>query len=198
MLAASGELDDAEQALEESVRAARRLGNTRSVGNWLRALGSISLARCDYAQARLCFEESLAVGRSLGDRWEVAHSLSNLALVAQEARQEDSARRMLEESLAIEREAGDRLGLAGNLEVFAQRAAAQGLSARASRLDGSASILREAVGFDAFEVGWPDPAPRIARLRSALGASAFAEAWEQGRAMTLDESLDYALAEEVA
>ena len=48
-------LDEAEHAFEESVRAARRLGNIRSVGNWLRALGSISLARRDYAQARLRF-----------------------------------------------------------------------------------------------------------------------------------------------
>ena len=104
-------------------RAARRLGNIRSVGNWLRALGSISLARRDYAQARLRFEESLAVGRTLGDRWEIAHSLSNLALVALEARNEETARAMLAESIVIEREAGDRLGLAGNLEVFARLAA---------------------------------------------------------------------------
>ena len=158
VLAATGNLDEAEHAFEESVHAARRLGNLRSVGNWLRALGSISLARSDYAQARLRFDESLAVGRRLGDRWEIAHSLSNLALVALEARDEDSARRMLAESIAIEREAGDRLGLAGNLEVFARLADAQGRPARASRLNACASVLRESVGFDAFEVGWPDPA----------------------------------------
>ena len=59
-------------------------------------------------------------------------------------------------------------------------------------------MLRESVGFDAFEIGWPDPEPDVARLRAALGEEAFAEAWEQGRAMTLDEALDYALGEEAA
>ena len=173
VLAATGDLDGAEQALEESVDAARRLGNLRSVGNWLRALGSISLARRDYAQARLRFEESLGVGRTLGDRWEIAHSLSNLALVALEAQDDDAARVMLVESTAIAREAGDRLGLAGNLEMFARLAVAQGHPARACRLDACAHLLRESVGFDAFEIGWPDPertspgfAPRSERRRS--------------------------------
>ena len=42
---------------------------------------------------------------------------------------------------------------------------------------------------------WPDPAPHIAHVRSVLGEQAFAEAWAQGKAMTLDQSLAYALAE---
>ena len=45
---------------------------------------------------------------------------------------------------------------------------------------------------------WPDPAPHIARLRSVLGEPAFDETWAQGTAMTLDQSLAYALKEETA
>ena len=86
---------------------------------------------------------------------------------------------MLAESIAIEREAGDRLGLAGNLEVFARLADAQGRPARAARLNACASVLRESVGFDAFEVGWPDPdaarrpppwRTRRGRIRRGVGA----------------------------
>ena len=33
----------------------------------------------------------------------------------------------------------------------------------------------------------------VESLRASLGESAFAEAWKQGRAMTLDEAVDYAL-----
>jgi hypothetical protein len=50
-------------------------------------------------------------------------------------------------------------------------------------------VLRETVGSH----DWPDREPNVAHLRSALGEEAFGEAWAQGRAMTLDESLDYAL-----
>ncbi len=114
---------------------------------------------------------------------------------AQETRDYDTARRLLAESLAIERESGERLGLAANLEVYGRLAAAQGQLVRAVCLYGSASVLRESVGLDACELGWPDPEPHVDRLRAALGVEAFAEAWEEGRALTLDESLDYALGE---
>ena len=196
-LAANGDLEGAERAIEESVRGARRAGNVTSVGNWLRALGSISLARCDYAQARPQFEKSLSFGRELGQPWCISHSLSNLALVAQEERDYEAARRLLAESLEIQRESGERLGLAANLEVYGRLAAAEGDPVRAARLYGSASVLREAVGFDACELGWPDSEPDVARLRRALGGEAFAETWEEGRALTLDESLDYALGTEI-
>ena len=46
-LAWRGDLDDAERTIEESVRGAQQAGNIASVGNWLRALGSIALARRD-------------------------------------------------------------------------------------------------------------------------------------------------------
>ena len=191
-----GELEEAERTIEESVRGARRAGNVTSVGNWLRALGSISLARGDYEEALPQFEQSLAVGRELDQPWCIGHSLSNLALVAQEMDDHDTARRLLAESVSIEREAAERLGLAANLEVCARLADAEGLPARAARLYACASVLRESVGVDPCEPGWPDPEPHIARIRDALGAEAFAEAWEEGRTLTLDESLDYALGED--
>ncbi|MEO5634903.1 hypothetical protein [Gaiella sp.] len=46
-----------------------------------------------------------------------------------------------------------------------------------------------------MELGQPDIEQIVHDLRSALGEEAFAEAWEQGRAMTLNEALDYALEE---
>ena len=116
--------------------------------------------------------------------------------MAHETGDDDSARRLLAESVAIERESGERLGLAANLELYGRLAAAQDQPVRALRLYGQASILREAVGLDACEVGWPDPEPQVAELRAALDADVFAEAWEAGRALTLDESLDYALGDE--
>ena len=188
-----GELEAAASAIAESVEISRRDGNLASVGNGLRSLGSIALARCDYAQARLCFEESLAIGRAIGYPYYISHTLSDLALVAQEANDHAEAQRLLAESVAIEREAGERLGLVANLEVYARLAAANGRHARAVRLCASASALRKSVGVDPAEVGWPDPEPMVVHLRSVLGADAFAETWSDGRAMTLDESLDYAL-----
>ena len=186
------DLDEAEHTIEESVRGARRAGNVTSVGNWLRALGSVALARHHDEGAGPRFAESLALGREFGQPWCISHSLSNLALVAQEAHDHATARRLLEESIAMQRERRERLGLAANLEVFGRLAAAQGHSVRAARLYACTSVLREDVGgVDPCEPGWPDPEPQVAELRAALAADVFADAWEAGRALTLDESLDY-------
>jgi predicted ATPase len=195
-LAWAGNLDEAERTMEESVARARRAGNVNSVGHWVGALGTVSLARGDYDGARARFEESLALGRELGQPWCTSHSLSKLALLAGDARDYDAARRLLAESLAIQREGGERRGLAANLEVAGRLAHAEGHPVRAARLYGCASVVRESVGVDPSELGWPDPEPSVARLREALGMEVFAVAWEEGRAMELDESLDYALEEE--
>src|SRR5262245_12962146 len=71
--------------------------------------------------------------------------------------------------LTIQQEADDRSGLAASLEVFARLAVAEGLLERAARLDASASVIREEVGFDPSGPGWPDPELHAAHLRAALG-----------------------------
>ena len=115
--------------------------------------------------------------------------------MALEVHDKDEARSLAAESLAIEREMGDRPGQLFNFEVLAGVAAAEGHPERAVRLYACASVLREAVGSHVLEPGWPDHEHNVHHLRSALSAEAFAEAWAKGRAMTLDESLAYALKE---
>ena len=199
VLGVQGELDDAQRLIEESVQTARELGNLRSVGSWTKGLGGIIFLQGDYPRARELFEQALAVLRSLGDAWGILGSLSGLALVALEERDNGSARRLLNESLELLRKSGHNYRAANTLEIAGRLAAAEGRDRRAARLYGAASVLRGSMDVAMFECEvWADPAPQIARLRSALGEDAFAEAWARGRAMSFDESLDYALAEETA
>jgi hypothetical protein len=81
-----GELDEAERFVERSVLLASQTGNVRSVANWRRTLGGISLARGDRGRARTLFEESLVLHRTLDDDWGVARAASRLALVLLEER----------------------------------------------------------------------------------------------------------------
>jgi ATP/maltotriose-dependent transcriptional regulator MalT len=196
VLGVHGELDDAQRALEESIRRARELGNLRSVGSWTKALAGITLLQSNYPRARELFEQSLAILRSLDDVWGTLGSLSGLALVALDEQDNKSARRLLNENLELLRKSGHHYRAANSLEIAARLAAAQDRDRRAARLYGAASVVRRSMSIGTFECEvWPDPAPDIARLRSALGEPAFAETWAQGKAMTLDQSLAYALAE---
>jgi ATP/maltotriose-dependent transcriptional regulator MalT len=125
-----GELDEAERFVERSVLLASQTGNVRSVANWRRTLGGISLARGDRGRARTLFEESLVLHRTLDDDWGVARAASRLALVLLEERRESEARQLVVESIELCREAGDRPGQTFNLVICAGLAAAGGQAER--------------------------------------------------------------------
>jgi predicted ATPase/DNA-binding SARP family transcriptional activator len=197
VLGAQGDLDGAQRVLEDSVRRARELGNVRSVGSWTKGLAGITLLQGNYPRARELYEESLAILRSLDDAWGTLGSLSGLALVALEERDNASARRLLNESLELLRKSGHRYRTANALEIAGKLAVAQGLDGRGVRLYAAASVVRGPMAVGMFECeAWPDAAPDIARLRSALGEQVFTDAWAQGAAMTLDEAAAYALEED--
>jgi len=64
---------------------------------------------------------------------------------------------------------------------------------RAPRLFAAAEALRDAMGVPIPPYGREEYDPHIAALRHALGDDAFAVAWAEGRAMTLEEAVQEAL-----
>lgn len=102
-------------------------------------------------------------------------------------------RALYRESLTMLQELGYKLGIAASLESLAGVAAAQGRPEYAARLWAAAETLREAVGSPlppnkraAYEEG-------VAAVRAALGEAAFAEVWEEGRRMALEQAIACAL-----
>ena len=72
----------------------------------------------------------------------------------------------------------------------------QGDYVRAARLFGAGETLREAVGASVQEFYRPDYDRGIVAAREGTDKAAWEEARAQGRAMTLDEAVSYALEEE--
>jgi len=193
LLRSAGDSTGARRMMEEALRSAREVGDLRYIGALLASLGSLALNETDYARARVRFEESLALRRELGDTWGLAQSLMGLAVLEQEAGDYGAAHALLKESLSIERDTGDRLGMAGTLESLAALAAAEDEWVRAARLQGAAGLLRERLRVHPWEAVMRDREREVNAARTALGEDAFAEAWADGRAMTLAEALDYAM-----
>jgi len=107
------------------------------------------------------------------------------------------------ECLALTKKVKHRLIAAGCLEGFARAAAAQGDHRRAARLFGAGGALEEALGrkgrgsvFAGAEVDFDqsDHDRRVKLARAGLGEAGFAAALSEGRAMTLEQATDYALA----
>ena len=183
---------------EECVAIMRELGDRGDMATSLDNLGIVFYEEGDYVSARKLLGESLAIMRELGDRAGIATSLNNLGNVACEQGDFAAARALHEEGLAIDRELVDRWGTAFALEGLAAVVAALGISARAARLWGAAERLRE-------EIGSPLPpndrrryVRRVAATRATLGDdAAFDRAWQEGRALTIEQAIALALSETV-
>ncbi|MBI3460793.1 tetratricopeptide repeat protein, partial [Candidatus Acetothermia bacterium] len=193
-----GDYAAARAFLEQSLAIRRELGDKLGIAVSLSGLGDMAMAQSDYSAAQSLHEQSLAITRELGDKQNMATSLNNLGYVAIAQGDYAAAQRFCEEGLSLRQEIGDKWGLAYSFEGIAKMACMQQAHVeRAARLFGAAEALRQVIcspllPSERISYGYDHD---VATLRTALGEEAFAKAWAEGRAMTLDQVIAYALGE---
>jgi hypothetical protein len=144
------------------------------------------------------FEEGLAVARQIGDRTSTYISLYNLAQAALSRSDYDGAAHLFEEGVTLSEQMRDRANVAYCLEGLAVVANARGEAERSGRLIGAAEGLHEAVGVPVYLYYEPHRSVyerTVAAVRSWLGREAFEEARAEGRDMTFEHAVAYALEE---
>jgi predicted ATPase/class 3 adenylate cyclase/DNA-binding CsgD family transcriptional regulator len=197
----AGNLGDFAQAwafYDQSLALSRELGYQQGIVYALCDLGHVCWHRGDYLPARALLEEGLALCRALGQKRRLAFGLWSLGLVAHDEGKYAEAHSLYEEGLVTGREAGDPFGTAFCLEGFAALAATQGHATRAARLLGAAESYRAAIHSPLPHSHRSDYDRPIVRIRAILSEETFAQARTAGRAMTLEEAIQYALQPEQA
>jgi predicted ATPase/Tfp pilus assembly protein PilF len=203
MAADQGDYPAARSLYEESLPLARELGDKYGIATTLSNLGIVAADQEDYPAARSLYEESLAIKRELGDKYGIATTLSNLGNVAILQADYPAARAMCEESLALRRELGDKKGaaecLAGLGGVAVRVAPGSGHEGhvervtRGAKLLGAAEGLLQAIG-TMLDGGIRRSYERsVEQARALLGEALFTRAWDEGRAMSMEEAAEYAL-----
>jgi tetratricopeptide (TPR) repeat protein len=190
-----GSYANATAHLQESLEIARQEQNTYHIALALFGLGEVMVLQGDYEKAAPLLEESLAMRRVIGEQWSTAVSLGALGRLALRKGDLGRASTMLAESFVLRQEIRDKGGIAWCLEKFGQIESTDGNPQRAARLLGAAEVLREALGtaVDTVDQGEYDQAVSIVRNR--LDKDGFAIAWQEGRAMSMEEAVAYALEE---
>jgi non-specific serine/threonine protein kinase len=189
-----GDSEEAIALLEESLALHRELGDRPGVAHALTVLGVAALYRRQYARAQERLEEGLVVARQLGNTVLIAGFLANLGRVALEQHDAARAQGLLREALPLFRDLGTPQDAADCLAGMAAVAGAHGDAVRGARLCGAAEALHEAAGASA------PPGERalverdVAAIRAQLSAPVFRVAWEQGRALSLEQAVEEALA----
>jgi predicted ATPase/DNA-binding XRE family transcriptional regulator len=194
-----GEFDRAAWLLEGSLEIFRELGDEWASAHILTHMAAVSLRRDDYPQAAGYAEESLALSRRTGDRFAANISLNLLAQAAWASGEHRRAECYLLEALAIAHEMGDRMDAAYCVQGLAAAAGERDEQQRAARMLGAADALLESVGplSRAMSMDGHDLHRRsVSAAREQLGEGAWTAAWEEGRAMTFDEAVAFALVEE--
>jgi len=188
-----GEYDRAAALYEEGLALWKRLADQSGIAASLNNLGLVAFQQGKYEQAMDLHEESLTIRRALGYRWGIANSLNNLGLAAAARGEYARAVALHHESLRLGRDIGAGDLQAKGMEGLVSVAAATGQTRRGALLGGATEALREVLGVPLPPEQRADHERAASSLRAALGEEAFAAAWAEGRALSLEEALDQAL-----
>ena len=191
-----GDSERAIEPLEESIDLLRECGDKYLLSVSLVGLGRVASSRGDLARARKLTEEGVALLREVGIEGggDDAYGLYHLGWMALLRDEFGKAAGLYKESLALAWDIGLKPLVILDLEGFACLAGAQEKAERAAQLWGAAKALHEAMGTPTDITDWLAEAnTRISAVRSGLGEEGWEAAWRKGRAMGLEEAIEYAL-----
>ncbi len=188
-----GQYTRAGSLLEESLVLWGAIGDPWGTTLALLNLGMRALYQNDTEQAGLLLEESLVLWRAIGDAWGTTLALTYLGILAVYRSDANQATSLFEEGLLMARDVRDTTSIILCLEGLSAAAGLQGQRERATKLWGAAEEARAAMSSvmppldqERFEL-------LIAAVRTQLDEATWAAAWEEGRAMSLDQAITYAL-----
>jgi predicted ATPase len=190
MVATRGDGARATAAYLESEELARQGGHLEILAMVVANLGVLASAAGDHEQAQIRFEEALALQRELGDVHGIGINLSNLTGIALRQGRTAHAEALTREALELAQTLADTEVIIGCLENFAEIAAARGKGDRAATLLGAIDVIREETGF-ALQPFARDEHER--RLLAVYDEESFAAARAQGRVMTVEQAVAFAL-----
>ena len=186
---------EAKRRFVESLALFREIADDWGIANTMNMLGETARAEGDYGAAEAHYSESLVSARKQGHSSSIAVALGNLGVVALRRGDHAQAKARLVEALILMRRLGDTRNIIAIAGALAGIAMVEGKPERAGRLLGAAESLREATGVLTTPADRAEHERNLASAHEALDPDTFASSWAAGKAMTLDEMVDYALAE---
>jgi predicted ATPase/class 3 adenylate cyclase len=188
-----GDSERATELYEESIDLFREWGDKQGLAFCSLNLGLVAITHGDLGRAAKLTEEAVALFRELGSRGDVSLSLNNLGWIAFLRNDLGKAVDLYKQSLALAWETGMYTVVLDDLVGFACMAGAQGDGVRAAQLCGAAEALHEATGYPRDPTSYAEMEPYLVSGRCQIHEAVWEKAWEEGRTMTLEETVSYAL-----
>ncbi len=181
--------------LDEAAKVAREVGF-----RWASSFSAFGLARVaavlgDLETARAGFKESAEMAMKMGNKRIVYSSQSEFAHILREHGELDEPLATYRDLLPKWKDLGHRAAVAHELECIAYILMRKEEPARAATLLGAAEALQEVIDSVMTKVEQVEYQKEISDLRAGLDEAEFQESWSMGRAMKMDEAIEYALKE---
>lgn len=186
----------------ELAAARHRLARIRArpemaANQWLQVLanylqGMLAYYERDTERAVALLEETVTLAREGGYKPDLARTLVALGRAMRGTGAEEKAALLLQEGLHLFRELGHKLGMVTALEGWAEVAAAD--AAKAANLLATAHATRKAIGAPLPPVDCSGREELLAAIHAQLTEEAFAQAWTEGSATSLEQAAASVLA----
>lgn len=188
-----GDYAIARTAYQTTLEAFGSAGDVRGTAVALNGLGDVAAAEGDFSNARRLFEDSLSKFRQIEDHWGVAGVLRDLGDLACRVSDHRAASDFYKEALSVFHRLGHRRGMAVVLERLAACANSSDRADCALRFAGAAAVIRDRLGISLSAAEHEELDRTIKAACEKLPEADQAEAWAEGRSMSADQVLAFAL-----
>ena len=190
-----GDLKSAREHLKEGIRLLEQAETPQLAGLAFLEWGRIATIEGMDAEAGTKFEKSMELFMQLQDPFMINMARSELAHVLRRKAEYARALTLYREALVNWQQMGMRAAIAHELECFAFIARTLEQPARAATLLGSAEILRERIGSSMAPHERVEYDQELKELQVKLGKDKLEQAWSQGRSLSMEQAIMYALDE---
>ncbi len=180
---------------EESLALRRELGDKGGIACSLANLGEVARCLGDYAGARVYYEKSLEIRIELDDKNSTRILFHNLGHVALNLGDAIEAATFFAESLSVAQESGNKQAIAECLAGLGGIAAVKGQALQAAKLFGASQALLAAIHSRLVPADEIEYQRNLVASRLQLDEASWTEACGEGRRLTVEQAIDYALRE---
>jgi predicted ATPase len=181
---------------EEGLQLYKEVGAHWDFAMALFSMGLLAAWQGDYTEARSRFEACLLLFGELKDRNHLNGVNSELAHLERRQGHFVQAKPLYRETLLEWQRLGHRAAIAHELECLAMIAKAQEEEQRAAKLFGAAEILRENIAIPMTLKERAEYESEVTDLHANMEETAFLKAWSEGRAMSMEQAILLAIANE--
>ncbi|MBI5301136.1 MAG: tetratricopeptide repeat protein [Chloroflexi bacterium] len=192
------DIDQAEQYYKEALTIRREIGDTWGITQTLQNFGGIEERKGNYAGAKAIYEEGLKLSEELGDERMIARRLTDLGGIAYAQGDLKRADALLCRAVSALWHMGEKFSLFQALTRYVQLMVAEGQPYSAAQVLGAMEFAHDELGMHVPGAERRILGQTIEQIRDLLGADGLVRALGEGRAMTLEQVITYALEKDIA